>query len=85
MPTSKPCILVVDDDREMVRLVRGDLERGGYEVLATFDGSSALQPSARSDDSAWFQVTYQDQTGWVSADYLDLTGRCSALPVSSLS
>jgi two-component system alkaline phosphatase synthesis response regulator PhoP len=35
-------ILVVDDDREIVRLVKAYLERSGYEVLAAYDGESAL-------------------------------------------
>ncbi len=35
-------ILVVDDDREIVRLVRSYLEQGGYEVLIAYDGETAL-------------------------------------------
>src|ERR1044071_1889257 len=35
-------ILMVDDDREIVRVVRGYLEQAGYEVLAAYDGETAL-------------------------------------------
>ena len=35
-------ILMVDDDKEIVRVVRGYLEQAGYEVLAAYDGDSAL-------------------------------------------
>ena len=35
-------ILVVDDDRKIVRLVRTYLERSGYQVLVAYDGESAL-------------------------------------------
>ena len=35
-------ILVVDDDREIVRLVRAYLEQSGYEVLIAYDGETAL-------------------------------------------
>src|SRR5215210_5329208 len=35
-------ILIVDDDREIVRVVRGYLEQAGYEVFATYEGESAL-------------------------------------------
>jgi two-component system, OmpR family, alkaline phosphatase synthesis response regulator PhoP len=35
-------ILVVDDDREIVRLVRAYLEQSGYEVLTAYDGETAL-------------------------------------------
>jgi len=40
-------ILVVDDEPPIVELVRGYLEREGYEVLAATDGPSAIQ-SARA-------------------------------------
>ncbi len=35
-------ILVVDDDRDIVRLMRGYLEQNGYEVLTAYDGETAL-------------------------------------------
>jgi DNA-binding response OmpR family regulator len=35
-------ILVVDDERKIVDLVRLYLEREGYRVLAAYDGKSAL-------------------------------------------
>ena len=36
-------ILVVDDDRDIVRLVRSYLEKAGYQVLTAYDGESALR------------------------------------------
>lgn len=36
-------ILVVDDDRQIVRLIRSYLEENGYETLAAYDGNEALQ------------------------------------------
>ncbi len=44
-------ILVVDDDRKIVALVRAYLEREGYRVVAAYDGREALE-RARSDDPA---------------------------------
>jgi two-component system alkaline phosphatase synthesis response regulator PhoP len=35
-------ILVVDDNREVVRLVQAYLEQGGYQVLVAHDGETAL-------------------------------------------
>jgi two-component system alkaline phosphatase synthesis response regulator PhoP len=35
-------ILVVDDDREIVRLVGAYLEQSGYDVLTAYDGETAL-------------------------------------------
>ncbi|MDH7568672.1 MAG: response regulator [Armatimonadota bacterium] len=35
-------ILVVDDERHIVRLVQVNLERAGYEVVTAFDGKEAV-------------------------------------------
>ncbi len=35
-------ILVVDDERKMVKLIRTYLEAGGYQVVAAYDGQEAL-------------------------------------------
>ena len=36
-------ILVVDDERPIVRLVQVNLEHAGYEVVAAYDGKEALE------------------------------------------
>jgi len=36
-------ILVVDDDKEVVRLMRAYLEQAGYEVLVAYDGQTAVR------------------------------------------
>jgi len=38
----KPCILVVDDDREIVKAISINLENEGYRVLKAYDGLQAL-------------------------------------------
>lgn len=43
----KQRILVVDDDREVVRLMRAYLEQAGYEVLVAHDGESAVHTLRR--------------------------------------
>lgn len=42
MNNSNNRILVVDDDRETVRLLRAYLENAGYQVLTAYDGEQAL-------------------------------------------
>lgn len=42
MITTGQTILVVDDDKEIVRLVRAYLEKAGYPVLTAHDGETAL-------------------------------------------
>ena len=48
--TARP-ILVVDDDRKIVALVRAYLEREGFTVIAAHDGREALH-QARAEDPA---------------------------------
>src|SRR3990172_11803439 len=36
-------ILVVDDERHIVRLIQVNLERAGYQVVTAFDGRDALK------------------------------------------
>ncbi|MCS7225023.1 MAG: response regulator [Armatimonadetes bacterium] len=45
---AKKRILVVDDERHIVRLVQVNLERHGYQVLTAYDGVECLE-KARSD------------------------------------
>jgi DNA-binding response OmpR family regulator len=40
---AKTKILVIDDDRKIVDLVRAYLEKDGYQVLAAYDGLQALE------------------------------------------
>ncbi len=40
---SKQRILVVDDDKSIVKVVRSYLEQAGYEVRIAYDGTTALQ------------------------------------------
>ena len=50
VPTGRP-ILVVDDDRKIVALVRAYLEREGFTVITAYDGREALR-QARAEDPA---------------------------------
>ena len=37
-----PCILVIDDDRDIVQTLKGNLELDGYQVRCAFDGMTGL-------------------------------------------
>jgi two-component system alkaline phosphatase synthesis response regulator PhoP len=43
MATNDRRVLVVDDERHIVRLIQVNLEREGYQVLTAFDGKDGLQ------------------------------------------
>ena len=58
-------ILVVDDDSEIVRLLRGYLEQAGYQVVAAYDGETALHLFRRErPDLAILDLMLPDRDGW---------------------
>ena len=58
-------ILVVDDDREIVRIIRAYLEKAGYRVSAAYEGETALHSirSARPD-LVVLDLMLPDRDGW---------------------
>ncbi|MEZ4656304.1 MAG: response regulator [Caldilineaceae bacterium] len=62
---NKQRILVVDDDRSIVKVVRSYLEQVGYEVRAAHDGESALH-ALRSEkpDLVVLDLMLPDRDGW---------------------
>jgi two-component system alkaline phosphatase synthesis response regulator PhoP len=58
-------ILVVDDDKEIVRLMRGYLEQAGYQVLAAYDGETAMHIlRAGKPDLLLLDIMLPDRDGW---------------------
>ena len=58
-------ILVVDDDREVVRLMRGYLEQAGYEVYEAYNGEKALHILRRElPDLLLLDLMLPDRDGW---------------------
>lgn len=58
-------VLVVDDDRQIVRLVRSYLEQAGFEVLTAYDGETALH-AIRSErpDLIVLDLMLPQRDGW---------------------
>lgn len=58
-------ILVVDDDKEIVRIIRAYLQQAGYAVLTAYDGETALH-IIRSDrpDLVVLDLMLPDRDGW---------------------
>ncbi|MDD5466551.1 MAG: response regulator transcription factor [Anaerolineales bacterium] len=58
-------ILVVDDDKDVVRLMRSYLEQSGYEVLVAYNGESALHALRREHpDLVLLDLMLPDRDGW---------------------
>lgn len=61
----KQRILIVDDDREVVRLMRAYLERAGYDVLAAYDGETAVHALRREKpDLVLLDLMLPDRDGY---------------------
>jgi DNA-binding response OmpR family regulator len=61
----KQSVLVVDDDREIVRLMRGYLEQAGYIVMAAYNGETALHfLRAEHPDLVLLDLMLPDRDGW---------------------
>jgi two-component system alkaline phosphatase synthesis response regulator PhoP len=63
--TTTQQILVVDDDKDIVRLVRAYLEKAGFQVLTAYDGETALH-ILRHDRPALLvlDLMLPDYDGW---------------------
>jgi two-component system alkaline phosphatase synthesis response regulator PhoP len=58
-------ILIVDDDKEVVRLMRSYLEQSGYEVLVAYNGETALHILRRDrPDLLLLDLMLPDRDGW---------------------
>ena len=61
----KQRILVVDDDKEVVRLMSAYLEQAGYGVLVAYNGESALHILRRErPDLVLLDLMLPDRDGW---------------------
>ena len=47
--TTKPCVLLVEDDRSLRRYFEVTLQRAGYEVITASDGLEAMKLALSSD------------------------------------
>jgi two-component system alkaline phosphatase synthesis response regulator PhoP len=62
---SKQRVLIVDDDKEVVRLMRGYLEQAGYEVLMAYNGETAVHTLRRErPDLMLLDLMLPDRDGW---------------------
>jgi two-component system alkaline phosphatase synthesis response regulator PhoP len=78
-------ILVVDDDREIVRLVRAYLEQAGFEVLVAYDGETALHAMRRDKpDLVVLDLMLPDRDGWEITRIVRSTPTLAKLPIVML-
>lgn len=78
-------ILVVDDDRDIVRLVRSYLEKAGYEILTAYDGETALKLlRAERPQLLILDLMLPDRDGWDVAKLVRADSRLQGTPIIML-
>ncbi len=78
-------ILVVDDDHDIVRLVRSYLEKAGYEILTAYDGESALRLlRAEKPQLLILDLMLPDRDGWDVARLVRSDNKLAAIPIIML-
>jgi two-component system alkaline phosphatase synthesis response regulator PhoP len=78
-------ILVVDDDKEVVRLMRGYLEQSGYEVLVAYNGETAMHIIRREQpDLILLDLMLPDRDGWDITRTLRSDGELMTIPIIML-
>ena len=75
-------ILLVDDDKAIVKVVRGYLEQAGYQVLTAADGETALHLLRRErPDLVVLDVMLPDRDGWEITRLIRADKLLAALPI----
>ena len=81
----KQRILVVDDDRQIARLVRQYLEQAGYAVLVAYDGETAVHTLRCEEiDLLVLDLGLPDKDGWDITRLVRADARLSTLPIIML-
>ncbi|MCA9935927.1 MAG: response regulator transcription factor [Ardenticatenaceae bacterium] len=78
-------ILVVDDDREVVRLMRAYLEQAGYEVLVAYEGETAVHTLRREKpDLILLDLMLPGMDGWQITRLMRSDTALAAIPIIML-
>jgi two-component system, OmpR family, alkaline phosphatase synthesis response regulator PhoP len=83
MPNQR--ILIVDDDREIVRIVCGYLEQAGYTVLTAYDGETALHVlRSERPDLLLLDLMLPNRDGWEVTRLIRADARLAHTPIIML-
>lgn len=78
-------ILVVDDDKQIVRLVKSYLEEANYSVLSAYDGEDALRVVWHErPDLIVLDIQLPGKDGWEITRYLRAQVNLQAIPILML-
>lgn len=74
-------ILVVDDEADIVRMLKYNLEKEGYDVLTASNGKAALEKAHTSPDLIVLDVMMPQMDGWEVIRQLKRAPETASIPV----
>jgi CheY-like chemotaxis protein len=84
--SSRPCVLVVDDDADMRELAARALEKGGFDAVTASSGLEALALASRIKPVAiTLDVMLPDMSGWLVLSTLKSQPETAPIPVVMVS
>ena len=73
-------ILVVDDEADIVDMLKYNLEKEGYKVLTARNGTAALEQAKQLPDLILLDVMLPEMDGWEVCKHLKRDTRTSSIP-----
>jgi len=84
--STKPKILLAEDDKYISRAYKDGLERAGFKVIIAFDGEEAMQKiKAEKPDLVLLDLVMPVKNGFEVLEELRIDGELSEIPVVILS
>lgn len=74
-------VLVVDDERDIVDMLKYNLEKEGYKVLTARDGRKALEQAKQLPELILLDVMMPEMDGWEVCKQLKRDVKTAAIPV----
>jgi two-component system alkaline phosphatase synthesis response regulator PhoP len=77
----KETILVVDDEADILEMLKYNLEKEGYAVLTAKDGKAALEEAKRKPNLVLLDVMMPEMDGWEVCKRLKRDEKTATIPV----
>lgn len=74
-------VLIVDDEKDIIDMLKYNLEKEGYKVLTARDGKKALDQAKHSPDLILLDVMMPEMDGWEVCKQLKRDVKTASIPV----
>lgn len=77
-------ILIVDDEKDIIEMLKYNLEKEGYKVLTARDGKKALEQARQLPDLILLDIMMPEMDGWEVCKHLKRDAKTAAVPIMFL-